>query len=152
LRSAVTNTTRRRARGHTPRRASKRRDSTMKRLLLLTAALAVLVPSVALGDLPLKITDHGTTCVRVNNGTAVECAGKLSGLGGSTANVTVTVSFACTNRGGNQPPGQASGQSGPIPVQNGQLTFDVTTSSARCPDDMAPTFGPTATISVSPQG
>ena len=31
-------------------------------------------------------------------------------------------------------------------------TFDVTTSSASCPDHMAPTFGPSATISVSPQG
>src|SRR5947207_6378442 len=109
----------------------------MKRLLVLTAAFAVLVPSAAYGALELKISDHGTTCTKVNGGTAVECAGKLSGLGGSTATVTVTVPFFCTNQGGNNPPGQASGQSGPIPVTNGQITFDVTTSSASCPDHMA---------------
>ena len=126
----------------------------MKRLMMVIAVLAtVAFPAVSSGDIvPLKISDHGTTCTKVNSGTAVECAGKLTGLGGSTANVTVTVPFFCTNQGGNNPPGHASGQSGPIPVQNGQITFDVTTSSASCPDHMAPTFGPSATISVSPQG
>jgi hypothetical protein len=78
---------------------------------------------------PLKVSDHGTQCFLVNNGTAVECIGKYSGLGSSTTNITVSAPFTCTNKAGNTVVGQSTGSSGPIQPQNGQVTFDVTTSS-----------------------
>lgn len=125
----------------------------MKRLLLFVAFAALAVfPATAAGDLILKVSDHGSTCFVTNSGSAVECTGKLSGLGSSTTNITVTVPAGCTNNGGNNPPGQASGSSGPIQPQNGQVVYDVTTGSLRCPDDMTPFFGPTATITVTQGG
>jgi hypothetical protein len=123
----------------------------MKRLVLFVVVVAALaVPAYAFGDL-LKVTDHGTTCAVVNLGGgnfAVNCQGKLSGLGSQTTNIEVKAPFGCTNRGGNNPPGQVSGESGPITPQNGQVVFNTTTSAASCPDQMTPFFGPTATINV----
>jgi hypothetical protein len=128
----------------------------MKRLITITTLLfAVGLPSAAYGiEPPLKISDHGTRCkvVSVSGGYAVECAGKLSGLGSTTTTIALQAAFACTNRGGNQPPGQVSGQSEPITPNNGQVTFDVTTGAGSCPDQMRPTFGPTATINVYQNG
>jgi hypothetical protein len=131
----------------------------MKRLIVLSTLLLAFVafPSVVLGDLigdDLKVTDHSPTCmvVSVSGGYAVECAGKLSGLGSQTTDIQVVASFFCTNRGGNNPPGQVSGESGPIQPDNGQVTYDVTTSAASCPDYMTPTFGPSATINVYKDG
>jgi hypothetical protein len=124
----------------------------MKRLITAGAVLVALaLPSAAFSVDLLKVTDHGTTCAVVNQGGgkfAVNCQGKLSGLGSQTTVIEVLAPFGCTNRGGNNPPGQVSGQSGPITPQNGQVTFNVTTGSASCPDQMQPFFGPTATINV----
>jgi hypothetical protein len=124
----------------------------MKRLITAGAVLAALaLPSAGYGLDLLKVSDHGTTCSVVNLGGGnfgVNCQGKLSGLGSQTTTITVTASFGCTNRGGNNPPGQVSGQSEPITPENGQVTFNVTTGGASCPDRMQPFFGPTATITV----
>jgi hypothetical protein len=79
------------------------------------------------------------------------CSGKLAGLGTKPTNVEIDAAFTCTNRGGNQPGGLASGQSGPITPRGGQITFDVCTQGGGCPDDMTPTFG-TATINVFQNG
>lgn len=129
----------------------------MRRLIAMATLLAaVAFPSVVLGEDilggdALKITDHGTSCsvVTVSGGQAVQCEGKFSGLGSHTVTITVTAEFMCTNRGGNNPPGQVSGSSGPLTPENGQITFGgtsdnpaVTTSAASCPDQMLPTFGP----------
>jgi hypothetical protein len=131
----------------------------MSRFIGITTAMAIVAIAIfghtafaqSIGDLD-KISDHGTTCHLTNGGSAVECIGKLSGLGSTTTNVEVVANFFCTNRGGNNPPGQVSGQSGPIQPQNGQVTFDVVTGSGSCPDQMTPTFGPTATINVFQNG
>jgi hypothetical protein len=67
--------------------------------------------------------------------------------------VEIDAAFNCTNRGGNQPGGLASGESGPIMPRSGQITVsNVCTSAGSCPDRMTPTFGPTATINVFQRG
>ena len=129
----------------------------MKRLLIMIALLGVLaVPAAAYGLDPLKITDHGTTCFVTSDDNAVECAGKLSGLGSTTTNIEVLAGFTCTNKAGNTVVGQSGGQSGPITPQNGQVTFDVTTASVadKCThaDGHTVSFGPTATINVFQNG
>jgi hypothetical protein len=128
----------------------------MRRLILLATLCAVLVgTSVAFGDL-LKVTDHGTTCSVVtasDGGQAVNCIGKLSGLGSQTTTINVSAGFTCTNKAGNPVVGQSSGTSGPIQPQNGQVTFNVltsSTSSSQCThaDGHTATFSPCATIDV----
>src|SRR5919197_6651042 len=102
----------------------------MKRLLLFAALFGALaLPGAAMSLDPLKISDHGTTCFLTNGGTAVECAGKLSGLGSTTTTIEILAGFTCTNKAGNTVVGQSGGQSGPIQPQNGQVTFNVTTGS-----------------------
>ena len=91
------------------------------------------------------------TCVQ--SGGQLCCSGKLAGLGSAPTNVEIDAQFQCTNRGGNQPGGLASGQSGPIQPRSGQITFtNVCTAAGHCPDQMTPTFGPTATINVFQNG
>jgi hypothetical protein len=129
----------------------------MKRLFIMTALLAALaLPGAALSLDPLKISDHGTTCMVTSDGTSVECVGKLSGLGSTTTNIEVLAGFTCTNKAGNTVVGQSGGQSGPIQPQNGQVTFDVTTASVadKCTraDDHRASFGAFATINVYQNG
>jgi hypothetical protein len=122
----------------------------MSRLSVLFGAAALLAfPGIAAAR---NIHFVGTpVCTQV--GTQVCCSGKLAGLGTAPTNVEVDAAFQCTNRGGNQPGGLASGESGPIPPSGGNITFtDVCTSAGRCPDQMTPTFGPTATINVFQNG
>ena|SRR5438874_12308416 len=91
------------------------------------------------------------TCVQ--SGGQLCCSGKVAGLGTVPTNVEIDAQFQCTNKGGNQPGGLASGQSGPIPPSGGQITFtNVCTAAGRCPDTMTPTFGPTATINIFQRG
>jgi hypothetical protein len=81
------------------------------------------------------------------------CSGKLAGLGTAPTNVEIDAAFQCTNRGGNQPGGLASAESGPIQPRGGQITFaNVCTTEGSCPDLMTPTFGPTVTINVFQNG
>jgi hypothetical protein len=119
----------------------------MKTPITVMAILASVVAfgvSVATADeIPLKVTLQSGECHSVNN--AINCTGTLTGLGSQTSFVTVTSGFECMNRGGNNPPGQVSGESGAIhPDKNGSATFDVTTNQASCPDQMTPIFTGTA--------
>jgi hypothetical protein len=90
------------------------------------------------------------TCVQ--SGGQLCCSGKLAGLGTAPTNVEIDAAFNCTNRGGNQPGGLASGQSGPIAPSGGQITFTNVCATGSCPDQMTPTFGPSATINVFQRG
>jgi hypothetical protein len=85
------------------------------------------------------------TCTQ--SGGTVTCTGSLAGLGSQTTIIRATSSFTCTNRGGNQPGGLASGQTGPITPQNGRVNFTVTLSGS-CPDGMTATFGPVTITAI----
>jgi hypothetical protein len=119
----------------------------MKRYLLpLVAAVAALVlfPGTALAQ-----SGHfvGTpTCT--DEGTTVECRGKVAGLGGTTFEITVTApgtgSVECTNPGGNVAPGQSftttvAGTSGPLATpRNGQFRFTVESDTPSAPPGSCP--------------
>jgi hypothetical protein len=111
--------------------------------LLLAMSQAAFAGNVHFVGSPSCVVSDGQVC----------CSGKLAGLGTAPTNVEVDAQFTCTNRGGNQPGGLASGQSGPIPPSGGQITFtNVCTAPGSCPDGMTPTFGPTVTINVFQKG
>jgi len=93
----------------------------------------------------------------VDIGTVVACSGKVSGLGGTTFEITVqatgTAIIECENPGGNVAPGQdtqitAAGTSGPLPTpQNGQYQFAVMTQTPLVPNfPTCPNTGWTATV------
>jgi hypothetical protein len=118
----------------------------MVRKLTVLFALAMLL-GLPMGALARNIHFVGTpSCSSV--GSQLCCSGKLAGLGTAPTVVQVLANFTCTNRGGNNPPGQASGQSAPIPPRGGNIDFNVCTAGANCPDDMTPSFGSGATINV----
>jgi hypothetical protein len=85
------------------------------------------------------------TCVE--SGDSLTCSGSVAGLGNRAVTVNVNVTRICTNRGGNDPPGQVSGSSGPVQPENGRIDFSVTVSDD-CPDKMASTFLSPATITI----
>jgi hypothetical protein len=125
----------------------------MKRLLLGVAVIAALsLPSAALAQ-----SGHfvGTpTCT--DEGTTVECRGKVAGLGGTTFTITVeapgTASVTCTNPAGNVAPGQSfettvAGTSGPQPTpRNGQFRFTVESDTPSAPPGSCPNPKWTATV------
>lgn len=117
----------------------------MSRILFL----AVLVITLALPPVASAGRAHfvGTpTCTSVDG--QLCCSGKVAGLGTAPTTVQVNAPFECENRGGNNPPGLASGQSAPITPRGGQITFTNVCASGKCPDQMTPSFGPTATINI----
>ena len=91
--------------------------------------------------------------VCTDEGTTVECTGKVAGLGGTTFEIRISAtgiaSVECTNPGGNVAPGQdtavtVAGTTGPLPTpQNGQFVFTIQTDeppqpppTPTCPNDM----------------
>jgi hypothetical protein len=116
-------------------------------MLRASAVISILLLAPA-GALARNIHFVGTpTCSQ--SGSQLCCSGKLAGVGTAPTTVQVLATFSCTNRGGNNPPGQVSGQSAPIQPSGGNITFtNVCTSAATCPDQMTPSFGSGATINV----
>jgi hypothetical protein len=105
---------------------------------------ALSLPSAALAQ-----SGHfvGTpTCT--DEGTTVECRGKVAGLGGTTFEITVeasgTASVECTNPAGNVAPGQSfttdvAGTSGPRATpRNGQFRFTVESETPSAPPGSCP--------------
>jgi hypothetical protein len=125
------------------------------RLLLVLSVVAVLV--LALPGVALAQSGHfvGTpTCT--DEGTTVECSGKVAGLGSTTFEITVaapgTASVECTNPGGNVAPGQSfsttvAGTSGPLATpRNGQFRFTVESDTPSAPPGSCPNPMWTATV------
>jgi hypothetical protein len=121
-------------------------------MTILAAVVAFSVSPAAADEIPLKITAHNLQCSLNQNGTAVNCTGKFSGLANTTTLVVVSAGFTCTNKAGNVVQGQSGGQQAFPTVQNGQITFDVTTGSVsdKCThaDGHQACFDTTATIQV----
>jgi hypothetical protein len=111
----------------------------MKRFLLLSAvAVAALAfPGAASAQSGHFVTGGGNAPSCTDEGTTVECTGKVAGLGGTTFEITVEAdgiaSVECRNPGGNVAPGQdtsvtAAGTTGPQPTpRNGAFRFDFET-------------------------
>jgi hypothetical protein len=129
--------------------------SPLRLTLLVAAALAV--AALAMAGVALAQSGHfvGTpTCT--DQGTTVDCDGKVAGLGGTTFEITVsapgTASVECTNPAGNVAPGQsfdttAAGSSGPQPTpRNGSARFTVETVTPTAPPGSCPNPKWTATV------
>ncbi len=127
----------------------------MKRhLLLLTAAV---VATLAFSPAASAQAGHfvGTpTCT--DEGTFLECTGKVAGLGGTTFRIDVSASgvadVTCTNPGGQVAPGQSfsfagAGSTGDqLTPRNGQFRFTVSTSTPSAPPGSCPNPMWTATV------
>jgi len=117
----------------------------MKRILLViftACTLALGLPTAA-----LAVSGHFVgTPICTDQGTTVQCVGKVAGLGGTTFEITTDAvgiaSVECTNPGGNVAPGQdtevtTSGTTGELPTpRNGQFRF---TSSTLDPEPLPAT-------------
>jgi hypothetical protein len=122
----------------------------MKRYLLLLAAVAVAAlafASIASAQSGHFLTGGGgnaTTCT--DEGTTVECTGKVAGLGGTTFEITIEAagiaSVECENPSGNVAPGQdtavtVAGTTDPLPTpRNGSFNYTIESDD---PEPLAPT-------------
>jgi len=95
------------------------------------------------------------TCT--DEGTFLECTGKVAGLGGTTFRIDVSATgvadVTCTNPGGNVAPGQSfsfegAGSTGDqLTPRNGQFRFTVSTAAPTAPPGSCPNPMWTATVS-----
>ena len=127
----------------------------MKRILgtvIIGFVLALGFPGAALAQSGHFVQTQ--TCT--DEGTYVECKGKVAGLGGTTFEITVEAEgialVECTNPGGNVAPGQTfettlTGTSEPQPTpRNGQFRYTVTTDAPEAPEDSCPNDAWTADV------
>lgn len=123
---------------------------------LVGIALAV-VASIASVGVAHAQSGHfvGTPTCR-DQGTTLQCSGKVAGLGSTTFQIDVaaqgTASVVCTNPGGNVAPGQSfttttTGTGGPFPTpRNGSARFTVNTVTPSAPPGSCPNEKWTATV------
>jgi hypothetical protein len=121
-------------------------------LLLMAPMLAVAQNPHFIGTPTINKSISGTTAT-------ITTSGKVAGLGSAPTQFflttsSVTAETECTNKGGNNPPGQdatfgpTQGQTTTIQPRNGQITFNnagplsitVTAQQAGCPDGMKPSI------------
>ena len=123
----------------------------MRRLAIAITAIAGFV-GLAFGAAPAYaqsghfVTGGGNAPECTDEGTTVECTGKVAGLGGTTFENTIEApgiaSVECTNPGGNVAPGQdtavtVAGTTGPQPTpRNGQFQFTIESDD---PEPLPPT-------------
>jgi hypothetical protein len=121
----------------------------MKRFIIALAAVIALLgltaaPAYAQSGHFIENGAGAPECT--DEGTTVECTGKVAGLGGTTFEITIVApgiaSVECTNPGGNVAPGQdtavtVAGTTGPLPTpRNGAFVFTIETDD---PEPLPPT-------------
>jgi hypothetical protein len=127
----------------------------MKRYLLLLSLAVLATLAFAPGAQAQAGHFVGTpTCT--DEGTFLECTGKVAGLGGTTFRIDVSASgvadVTCTNPGGNVAPGQSfsfagAGSTGDqLTPRNGQFRFSVETVAPTAPPGSCPNPMWTATV------
>jgi hypothetical protein len=127
----------------------------MRKLLLIGMTCAMLggLAGTATADQPHFVGSKSCTFDQSNS--TLTCSFKVAGLGNvSQASVRLAFDFTCTNRGDNNPPGQASTNTATVPVSNGQITVTnkAFTTNASCPDQMTPSAGQSAELFVTAGG
>jgi hypothetical protein len=127
----------------------------MKRFLVFLCAATV--AALTFATVAFAQSGHFVgTPVCTDEGTTVECTGKVAGLGGTTFELIVsapgTASVQCTNPAGNVAPGQSfttttTGSSGPLATpRNGQFRFSVESDTPTAPPGSCPNPKWTATV------
>ena len=121
----------------------------MKRLIIALAAVIALfgltaAPAYAQSGHFIEGGGNAPECT--DEGTTVECTGKVAGLGGTTFEITIEAdgiaSVVCINPAGHRAPGQdtavtVEGGTGPLPTpRNGQFVFTIETDD---PEPLPPT-------------
>ena len=125
----------------------------------IASALLLMAPMLASAQSPHFIGTPTITKSISGTTATLTTSGKIAGLGSAPTQVFLTTSgvtaeTACTNNGGNNPPGQEAhfgptqGQIATIHPRNGQVTFQnaaslsitVTAAQAGCPDSMTPSI------------
>lgn len=125
----------------------------------IASALLLMAPMLAAAQNPHFIGTPTITKSISGTTATLTTSGKVAGLGSEPTQFTLTTSSitaetACTNKGGNNPPGQTAtfgpttGQTTNITPRNGQITFNnaaplsitVTAQQAGCPDGMKPSI------------
>jgi hypothetical protein len=112
----------------------------------IIAVLSLLVTAFAAVPVLAQAGHFVGTPTCTDEGTFIECTGKVAGLGGTTFRIDVsatgTADVTCTNPGGNVAPGQdtavdVAGTSGLLPTpRNGNFNFAQTTDD---PEPLPPT-------------
>jgi hypothetical protein len=114
----------------------------------IIAVLSLLVTAFAAVPVLAQAGHFVGTPTCTDQGTTLQCTGKVAGLGGTTFEITTAATgiatTTCTNPAGNVAPGQTTevdvtGSTGPTPTpRNGQFRFDVESATPTAPPGTCP--------------
>jgi hypothetical protein len=123
-------------------------------IVVATAALVVMLATATVASAQSGHFVGTPTCT--DEGTFVECTGKVAGLGGTTFRIDVSATgvadVTCTNPAGNVAPGQSfsfagAGSTGDqLTPRNGSFRFNVSTDAPTAPPGSCPNPKWTATV------
>jgi hypothetical protein len=134
----------------------RRRDMSrsLRTIVVATVALVVMLATASVASAQSGHFVGTPTCT--DEGTFVECTGKVAGLGGTTFRIDVSATgvadVTCTNPAGNVAPGQSftfagAGSTGDqLTPRNGQFRFTVSTAAPAAPAGSCPNPMWTATV------
>jgi hypothetical protein len=134
----------------------RRRDMSrsLRTIVVATVALVVMLATASVASAQSGHFVGTPTCT--DEGTFVECTGKVAGLGGTTFRIDVSATgvadVTCTNPAGNVAPGQSftfagAGSTGDqLTPRNGQFRFSVSTAAPTAPAGSCPNPMWTATV------
>jgi hypothetical protein len=122
------------------------------RLAAPVMAVILILAATATATLAAKTSGSGIHFIGepvcTVQGDQVVCSGSLAGVGTAPTVVEVDVAAGCANKPGHEPPGHATGSTGPIQPRGGRINFNTATDPLDCPPGLTEVFGDTATINV----